>query len=153
MSVIHHFFTRPTPIRDAPDTYPSSERASMLAQVRSGCTPMVVGVDAFLLFSSSAGVLGSGLQGAYSAANAFLDVLSEQPRVLGRSATSIAWCIWNGGGIVDHAGKEHLRRRGVSVMPLDLALAASYREESRGGSPQRSSPSLCSPVPSSRCPG
>ena len=80
-------------------------------------------LDAFVLFSSVAGVWGSGHQGAYAAANAFLDALAEQRRALGRPATSIAWGPWAGGGMADDAGQHHLSRRGVSAMAPRLAMA------------------------------
>ena len=81
-------------------------------------------LDAFVLFSSSAGVWGSGHQGGYAAANAFLDALAEQRRALGRTATSIAWGSWAGGGMVDGAGQDQLSRRGVSAMAPPIAIAA-----------------------------
>ncbi|MEU9487612.1 type I polyketide synthase [Streptomyces decoyicus] len=81
-------------------------------------------LDAFVLFSSGAGVWGNGGQGPYAAANAALDALAEWRRAQGRPATSIAWGAWAGGGMVDDAVAEQLSRRGVPAMDPGLAVHA-----------------------------
>nr|WP_284749788.1 type I polyketide synthase [Amycolatopsis sp. RTGN1] len=82
-------------------------------------------VDAFVLFSSNAGVWGSGGQGAYAAGNAFLDALAQRRRDRGLTATSVAWGAWQGAGMAgDNDAEEHLRRRGVGAMPPERALLA-----------------------------
>ncbi|GGZ64244.1 hypothetical protein GCM10010387_66860 [Streptomyces inusitatus] len=82
-------------------------------------------LDAFVLFSSIAGVWGSGGQGAYAAANAHLDALAQQRRDRGATATSVAWGPWGQGGLVaDDEAAEELRRRGLPVMSPELAIVA-----------------------------
>ncbi|WP_308190164.1 type I polyketide synthase [Streptomyces aculeolatus] len=82
-------------------------------------------LDAFVLFSSNAGVWGNGGHGAYAAANAHLDALALRRRARGLTATSIAWGAWDAGGMLEaDDSEENLRRRGVLAMPSGLALAA-----------------------------
>ncbi|NBH11523.1 KR domain-containing protein, partial [Amycolatopsis sp. SID8362] len=82
-------------------------------------------VDAFVLFSSNAGVWGSGGQGAYGAGNAYLDALAEQRRARGAAATSVAWGFWGGGGMAgDVELEDQLRRRGLREMAPEAAVEA-----------------------------
>ncbi len=82
-------------------------------------------LDAFVLFSSNAGVWGSAGQGAYAAANAHLDALAARRRAAGRKATSVAWGSWAGDGMAGSAeAKDHLRRRGLREMDPGRAIAA-----------------------------
>ncbi|MFD0417098.1 type I polyketide synthase [Streptomyces sp. NPDC127108] len=81
-------------------------------------------LDAFVLFSSNSGVWGGGGQGAYAAANAYLDALAEARRARGLTATSVAWGLWAGGGMAGDDGAEHLRRRGLAAMTPERAVAA-----------------------------
>ncbi|MGH3755152.1 MAG: SDR family NAD(P)-dependent oxidoreductase, partial [Pseudonocardiaceae bacterium] len=81
-------------------------------------------LDAFVLFSSVAGVWGSGGQGAYAAANAFLDAFAQHRRERDRAAVSLAWGPWAGGGMTEGGVASQLRRRGLSAMAPELAITA-----------------------------
>ncbi|NUT53013.1 MAG: KR domain-containing protein, partial [Saccharothrix sp.] len=82
-------------------------------------------LDAFVLFSSTAGVWGDGHGAAYAAGNAFLDALAARHRAQGRATTSVAWGIWAEGGMAALESVQRQRRLlGLGEMPSDRALAA-----------------------------
>ncbi|MFE9306043.1 SDR family NAD(P)-dependent oxidoreductase, partial [Streptomyces sp. NPDC006856] len=81
-------------------------------------------LDAFVLFSSISGTWGSGGQGAYAAANAYLDGLAAARRGRGLTATSVAWGPWAGPGMAAGAVGEGLRRHGLVPMAPEAALSA-----------------------------
>ncbi|WP_128382301.1 type I polyketide synthase [Streptomyces cavernae] len=91
-------------------------------------------LSAFVVFSSIAGVWGSGGQSAYAAANAHLDALVERRRSRGLAGTAVAWGPWGRGGMVTDEGAVELGRRGLRVMDPDRALAALGRALDLGDS-------------------
>nr|AXL06108.1 polyketide synthase [uncultured bacterium] len=89
-------------------------------------------LDAFVVFSSASGVFGSGGQGNYAAANAFLDAAVARRRAAGLPGVSLAWGLWEQtDGMTAHlAGADQARmsRGGVLAMTptegMDLFDAA-----------------------------
>ncbi|MEU0153835.1 type I polyketide synthase, partial [Micromonospora fulviviridis] len=90
-------------------------------------------LDAFVMFASISGVWGSGGQGAYAAANAYLDALAEQRRARGLAATSISWGAWAEGGMATtEEAQRLLSRRGLNPMQPAAALLALRRAVEHG---------------------
>ncbi|MFD4764721.1 KR domain-containing protein, partial [Streptomyces sp. NPDC058439] len=80
-------------------------------------------LDLFVVFSSGAAVWGGAGQGAYAAANAFLDAWATERRERGLPATSVAWGPWDGAGMaVQGETQQLLRRRGMAPMNPHLAI-------------------------------
>jgi acyl transferase domain-containing protein/NAD(P)-dependent dehydrogenase (short-subunit alcohol dehydrogenase family)/acyl carrier protein len=95
-------------------------------------------LDAFLLFSSAASVLGSSGQGNYAAANAFLDALAHYRAGLGLPAISINWGIWADAGMAANlstANQRRLAARGLHSISLEEGFAA-LDEALKRGTPQ-----------------
>ncbi|MCA1224031.1 SDR family NAD(P)-dependent oxidoreductase, partial [Streptomyces sp. 8L] len=84
-------------------------------------------LDAFVVFSSVAGVVGSAGQGNYGAANAAVDALVETYRAAGVRATSIAWGPWGDSGMAAGDVGRQLHSHGLVSMEPEVALAALAR--------------------------
>ncbi|MEU2439567.1 SDR family NAD(P)-dependent oxidoreductase [Streptomyces rubradiris] len=92
-------------------------------------------LSAFVLLSSTAGLLVGGGQANYAAANTFLDGLAAHRRSLGLPAVSLAYGLWSGaGGLgsgIDAADLERLRRLGLP--PLTPAQGLRALDAGLGG--------------------
>jgi len=95
-------------------------------------------LDAFVVFSSVAGVIGGGGQGNYAAANAFLDAAMADRRAAGLPGLSLAWGLWERStgmaahlSTVDHARAsrggvlEMTRAEGLDMFDLGLRMGES----------------------------
>ncbi|WP_225849093.1 type I polyketide synthase [Streptomyces sp. HPF1205] len=92
-------------------------------------------VEMFVLFSSLAGIIGSPGQGAYAAANAFLDALARRRAAAGLPAQSLDWGPWAGDTLAAAGGDlDRLAARGVPPLDPDTAIAL-FDEALRGGRP------------------
>ncbi|WP_193511667.1 type I polyketide synthase, partial [Streptomyces griseoloalbus] len=80
-------------------------------------------LDAFVLYSSTAGLWGSGRHAAYVAANAHLNALAEHRRARGARATAISWGIWADDMKLGRVDPGQIRRSGLVFMNPELALA------------------------------
>ncbi|EST37933.1 hypothetical protein N566_10260, partial [Streptomycetaceae bacterium MP113-05] len=88
-------------------------------------------LDAFVLFSSAAGVWGGAGQGSYAAANAALDALAEYRRGRGLTAASVAWGPWAEGGMAaDDLVQARVARGGLT--PLDPKVAVGLLDSVSG---------------------
>ncbi|WP_410574228.1 SDR family NAD(P)-dependent oxidoreductase [Amycolatopsis sp. cmx-4-61] len=83
-------------------------------------------LDAFVVFSSAAALMGSAGQGNYAAANAFLDGLMTGRRAAGLPGVSLAWGLWEqADGLTAHLSatdQARMSRGGVLAMTPAEAL-------------------------------
>ncbi len=84
-------------------------------------------LDAFVLFSSLAGVSGIPGQANYAPGNAYLDALAARRRAAGLPATAVAWGHWAGAGIAADGAEQQLARHGLASLPAEPAVAALGR--------------------------
>lgn len=81
-------------------------------------------LDFFIMFSSTASLLGSPGQGNYAAANSFMDALAHHRRSLGLPATSINWGGWAEIGLAArHQVAERVALQGMGLIPPAHGLA------------------------------
>ncbi|MCC3775995.1 type I polyketide synthase, partial [Streptomyces sp. UNOB3_S3] len=84
-------------------------------------------LDAFVLYSSTAGMWGSGRHAAYVAGNAYLNALAEHRRARGATATAISWGIWADDLKLGRVDPGAIRRSGLEFMDPRAALTGLRR--------------------------
>ena len=106
--------------------------AEVLAAKRSGTellAELTAGrrLDAFVCFSSIAGVWGAGRQAAYAASNAYLDAWADAARSRVVPALAVSWGLWDTDGGATDEVRSYLEARGLRAMAPRTALAALDR--------------------------
>ncbi|WP_131098970.1 type I polyketide synthase [Streptomonospora litoralis] len=98
-------------------------------------------LDAFVCFSSAAGVFGGAGQANYAAANAFLDAFAVRLRRAGVPAFSLAWGPWAGDGMAGGTGHDQrVSRSGLVALEPEGGLAlfdAALRSQTAATLPMR----------------
>ncbi|MEU7039008.1 type I polyketide synthase [Streptomyces sp. NPDC046237] len=111
-----------------PDRFEQVLRSKTLAAENLHDLSRDLPLDAFVLFSSFTGAVGTAGQANYAAANAHLDALAERRRAQGLPATSIGWGPWAETGMAeDEALTQRLRRSGLTPLSPDLAVTVLGR--------------------------
>ncbi|WP_059006774.1 type I polyketide synthase [Streptomyces specialis] len=95
-----------------------------------------MGLSAFVVFSSAAGIFGSPGQAAYAAGNAYLDALAQYRHAHQLPAASLAWGPWaNAEGMADTEALERMARNGVTALTDSEGLALFDLATRSGGEP------------------
>jgi epothilone polyketide synthase D len=84
-------------------------------------------LDAFICVSSISSIWGGAGQGAYAAANAYLDGWVRRARTQGVKATAINYGPWRGTGRLDRESALALERAGIKMMGASSALEGLAR--------------------------
>lgn len=101
-----------------------------------------IALDCFVMFSSAASLLGVVGQGAYAAANAYLDSLAHYRHTQQLTALSINWGAWTDVGMVA-AQSDYLQQQGHILLTPELGMNYLFQELAI----QQSEPALSSISP------
>jgi acyl transferase domain-containing protein/acyl carrier protein len=82
-----------------------------------------LGLDFFVLFSSSTALWGSSQLGHYAAANTFLDAFAHARRSQGLPALSVNWGTWEAMRVASQSEQQLVAQFGLEQMPAEAALA------------------------------
>ncbi|MFC9952201.1 KR domain-containing protein, partial [Streptomyces prasinus] len=111
-----------------PDRFEQVLRSKALAAENLDALSSDLPLDAFVLFSSFTGAVGTAGQANYAAANAHLDALAERRRARGLPATSLGFGPWAETGMAeDEALTQRLRRSGLTPLSPDLGRGGGVR--------------------------
>ncbi|MFJ4888292.1 type I polyketide synthase, partial [Streptomyces sp. NPDC088731] len=111
-----------------------------------------LGLSAFVVFSSAAGVFGNAGQANYAAANVFLDALAQARRAEGLPGLSLAWGLWAGASAMTsglgETDRQRMARLGAEALSEAEGLELLDRAVGEGAPgllvPVRlSSPAIC----------
>ncbi|MED7948533.1 SDR family NAD(P)-dependent oxidoreductase, partial [Streptomyces sp. BE303] len=109
-----------------PDRLDAVLRAKVDAVVNLHEATAGADLDAFVLYSSVAGLFGTPGQGNYAAANAFLDAFAAARRSRGLPGTSLAWGAWDtDAGMAQNLSevdRRRLSRGGIAPLAVPEAL-------------------------------
>jgi acyl transferase domain-containing protein/nucleoside-diphosphate-sugar epimerase len=113
-------------LRQSAERFAAVRRGKVLgAQVLDRLTRDLA-LDFFVLYSAAGQLLGAAGQAPYAAANAELDALAHQRRAVGLPALSVAWGLWQGGGMASASaahGHVNWPARGLQWIEPDAAFA------------------------------
>ncbi|MBI0292991.1 acyltransferase domain-containing protein [Streptomyces sp. PRKS01-29] len=113
---------------DGPFASLTRERASAVLRAKADAAwnlhELTTGMDlsAFVLFSSTAGLLGAAGQGNYAAANVFLDGLASLRRTQGLPGVSLAWGRWAEDSGVTPPGRDDVAPTGLVPLSSEEGL-------------------------------
>ncbi|MGW3014395.1 beta-ketoacyl reductase, partial [Streptomyces sp. NPDC001219] len=83
-------------------------------------------LNAFVVYSSIAGLIGNAGQANYAAANTYLDALTQHRNALGLPGTSLAWGLWNQtstiSGELNDTDLRRLARIGLTPLATTQAM-------------------------------